>query len=149
MKNKIRIDIIMIILVVSTLAILVLYSNLSNKLNVYNLDINCNDLILGDFTVVTADNHCYIPKCYYIKRISDDQEIRDVAIEVSSKNKVLLDFVFQFDQLKVVEAPSDQLINDVKIRNNSSIIFKIKYKVDGVEKEFYQSVELDKHKKFE
>lgn len=147
MKNKKKY--LLILLTIVTICFVFLMISKRTKPAVYSFGISDDELRLKNLTIVSSNDFCYIPDNYYIEKIHEDNDIRNVFIEVSYKDNLLVDFAFQFDHLTTVTAPIDKFINDLKISKASTVVVRFKYTVEGVDKEFYELVDLTKYVKYE
>lgn len=145
MKIKKTYLILLISLIISIICIIFLINNKRTEPVVYNFSINNDELRLKNFTIVSCNNCWYVPDNYYIEKVHKNKDIRDVFIEISYKNNLLVDFAFQFDHLTTVTAPIDIFINDLKLNKDPTIIVKFKYTIAGTDKEFYEVINLNKH----
>lgn len=146
-KKHIIISLISIALL-CVLVLMFMIMSLSKQAAVYSVDITDGELSLKNFRIVTYDSYCYIPDSFLIERISDEKEINNAYIEVSSKAGTLFDWAFPFEQRLSVNAPIDRLNKNIRLTDDSNITVKFKYSIDGVEKEFYEVIKLKNYIRF-
>jgi len=111
-------------------------------MKVYKTDIYSDDLHIVDFTMVSTSKELYVPGSYYVEKIND-KDIRDISVFVKCDNKLIVDWLFQFDHLQKVSSSMDISLNDFGVNKHDTIMVEIKYTLDGTEKQFIELVNLN------
>lgn len=117
----------------------------NNDIKVYKFDVVDVDLKLNNYTLVSYGKDTYIPDTYSIEIVGENKKIEDVSMFVSNNDKLLTDLVFQFPNSAKKEAIGDSL-KKIKIKDDTLLSVKFKYKVNGYEKEVYHPITLKEYK---
>lgn len=134
--------VLLITILISIVIFIVLSINNANKKTyVYEIDINANDFMLKDFTMISSNNSLFIPNTYKIEKIGNNK-VSDLSMSVTHNKKEIMSSALGFDS-NIISDLGELFFKDFSINPSDQIIFRIKYKVDGKEKDFYESIDLN------
>ena len=114
-------------------------------MDIYKFDIHGSDLEIENYTLVTSRNQIYISDSYSINVIGEDKYITEIKLIVQSDDDILTDLVFEFPNSKHLDVPIDRLIEG-HLNKDKELTILLEYKLNGVQKEHYHTVNLEKNK---
>lgn len=138
MKKKYVLFIATIILTV--IVIVLCIDNTNKKTHVYEVDIYGNDIMLKDFIMVSSNNTIYIPNTYYLEKVGNS-EVSDLSMRVTYNKKEIMSWALALDS-NINSDLGELFFEDLCINPDGQIIFWLKYKVDGKEKEIKELIDL-------
>lgn len=143
MKKKILCLVLSLLLITISL---MYFLNINKKPKVYKLDMYSNYLILKDFTMVSFNNYIYIDKNSYLELIGDTN-ISEITLQIYLDDKLInslgINDTFKKDNKSYPF--TDMLLSNCKIKDNSTIKYAFKYKVDNSIKEYTDTVKIKDH----
>lgn len=116
----------------------VIYTNQQQKLQVYKIDVNGHDVYIHDLTFVNADNTLYLPSTYSFERKSD-VALENVSVTIFYKEEVITDWMFELDQLKVLDEHADYFFQGITFNKDDFLRMVIQYKKNDT----YEKLERD------
>lgn len=142
MKERLKkryVPLLIIIILISIFIVLVI-NNKTKKIYVYEVDIYGNDIMLKDFIMVASNNSLYIPNTYYLEKVGNS-EVRDFSMSIIYNKKEITSWALAFDS-KIRSDFGELFFKDLSINPNDQIIVRMKYKVDGKEKDLKELIDL-------
>ncbi|WP_062353029.1 hypothetical protein [Bacillus kwashiorkori] len=140
MKTK-KIYLLAAFLIVAGVFILLSLTANNNRINMYSIDTDCEDISINNMILISADGNLYIPGTYSFVNKSN-HEITDVQINLLKDNEYLYNWVFQLDYINSVDNDLFLLFEGINLTKDSEILVEINYKVNGRKKEFLEVINL-------
>lgn len=137
--NKIKKIIISILVALFTL---LLIFNINRKPTIYKFDLVDTDLRINNYTILKFNQYYYIPNIYTIEKTDPDKEITDLMFLVYNEDILITSLAFEFPNSDKMVILKDELKTNLQINDKTTLTIKLKYTLNGIDKEFYQSVKL-------
>ncbi|MBK1813701.1 hypothetical protein JHL18_24085 [Clostridium sp. YIM B02505] len=122
-----------------------------NPVVVYKTDIIADDLRINNLTLVSFDDKLYVQDGYILKLTREENKVDSMHIDIQAAGKSIVGFVAGDVFRKSNESVRDNfnVIDDVKISKDSKMTVKIKYTIDGKEKEYKDTIKMSSIIKFD
>ena len=129
-----------IIVILIPILIALCINNTNKKTYVYEVDINTNDFMLKDLTMVSSNNSLYIPNTFYLEKVGNN-EVNDLSMLITYNNKEIMSWALDFDE-DIHTGSGELFFKDFSINPKDQILLRVKYKANGKEQEFSKSIDL-------
>lgn len=144
MKNK---KVLIIILVISIIVNIILFSVIFGKerVTIYKTNILSDDIEVNNITLVSIGKVIYIQDGFEINALHDIENIEYLGLEINVDGKQALTVSMGDIYPKINNIITRDLfgiIDKIKIKENSVIEAKLKYKINGQEKEEIETIPM-------
>lgn len=150
MKKRGIIGILLTIILVLTVLLVVKVFE-SNPVVVYKTDIIADDLRINNLTLVSFDDKLYVQDGFIMKLTREENKVDSMYIEIQVAGKRVFDLSGSDNFRKSDEMVINgfNVFDDVKISKDSKMTVKMKYKIDGKEKEYKDEIKMSSIIKFD
>lgn len=123
----------------------------SNPVVIYKTDVIADDLRINNLTLVSVDDKLYVQDGFILKLTREENKVDSMYIEIQVAGKRVFDLSgsdnFRKSDEEVIHAFN--VVDDVKISKDSKMTVKIKYKINGKEKEYKDTIKMSSIIKFD
>lgn len=150
MKRRGIIGILIVIILILTI-LLGMKIFKGNPVVIYKTDIIADDLRVNNLTLVSVDDKLYVQDGFILKLTREENKVDSMYIEIQVAGKRVFDISgsdnFRKSDEEVIHAFN--VVDDVKISKDSKMTVKIKYKINGKEKEYNDAIKMSSIIKFD
>ncbi|GFP75220.1 hypothetical protein [Clostridium fungisolvens] len=150
MKKRDVIGLLVIIILILTILLGIKLFK-SSSIVVYKTDIIADDIRINNLTLVSFEDKLYVQDGYILKLTKEGSKVDSLNVDVEVAGKSVIGFVYGDIFKKYNESVTDtfNVIEDVKISKDSKMTVKIRYTIDGKEKEYKDAIKMSSIMKFD
>jgi hypothetical protein len=126
-----------------TIGLLALLIGTDNSMSIYSIHVANNDLDIRDLQLIVSGDEVYVPDMGIIKWPVEKAEVTEVMITLKYGDEYLVDAFLNFNHERSIIIPGSIIVRKMTIDKNSVLNLTMKYKVNGLQKEFNQLIRLE------
>lgn len=114
----------------------------NHSMSVYSISVANNDLDIRDLQLIVSGDEIYVPDIGTIAWPVEKTEVTEVMITLQYGDARLIDAFLNFNHERSITIPGSITVRKMTIEKNAVLDLTIKYKVNGLHKDFQRMIRL-------
>lgn len=127
--------------IIMLLVAIIIWNN--HSMSLYSIHVSNNDLDIRDLQLIVSGNEVYVPDMGIITWPVENAEVTEVMITLKYGDEYLVDAFLNFNHERSITIPGSITVRKMTIDKNSVLNLTMKYKVNGLQKDYNQLIRLE------